>query len=200
MWRIMSVHCNNTHVNERRWDGRITVADLIGLGLRDKVDIMTGDWNQAGWYLEECTYWTVRYYEQKHGLTPGSVKWAIPGATFEIRTIFFNWSREGTDFDMFVNDMANFRNLANEDYGLRPNDCDTHLPQFFMVRKHIRHTTRSKHHHLPTYHHTNVHFPTAHSTHVPNKAEQTTEHASSKRDQPKDKRQPSKETKGPEAL
>ena len=92
----MTVHLNNDHVNKRRQDGRTTVADLVGLALRDKVDIVTGDWNQAGWYLEESTYWSVRAYEQRLGLEPGTVQWAIPGETFEIRTIFFKWAKNVT--------------------------------------------------------------------------------------------------------
>ena len=60
MWRVMSVHIHNEHANKRREHGRKTVADMIGLALRDEVDIITGDWNQAGWYLEETTYWEVR--------------------------------------------------------------------------------------------------------------------------------------------
>ena len=56
---------HNEHVNKKRGDGRVTTADLIGLGLRDKLDIMTGDWNQAGGYLEECCYHAVKFYEKK---------------------------------------------------------------------------------------------------------------------------------------
>ena len=144
MWRIMSVHLHNEHVNKRREHGRKTVADMIGLALRDEVDIVTGDWNQAGWYLEETTYWEVRLYEKSKGLTPGTVQWAIPGPTYEIRTIFFNWPKNGMVYDMFVKDMSKFRHCINEDFGLRAQDGDAHLPQFFMIRKHEKFSNRSK--------------------------------------------------------
>ena len=52
----MGVHVNNVRANRRRADCRRTIADLVGLCLRDKVDIMAGDFNQAGWYLDECVY------------------------------------------------------------------------------------------------------------------------------------------------
>ena len=130
MWRVMSVHLHNEHVNRRREHGRKTVADIIGLALRDQVDIVSGDWNQAGWYLEESTSWEVKLYEQSRGLAPGTVQWAIPGPTYEIRTIFFNWSKDGMVYDMFVKDMSKFRHLVNEDFGLRAQDGDAHLPQF----------------------------------------------------------------------
>ena len=51
IWRTMGVHINKVHANTRRGDCRITCADLIGLGLREYADMITGDWNQAGSYL-----------------------------------------------------------------------------------------------------------------------------------------------------
>ena len=91
IWRVVSVHMNNEHANRRRADCRISLADLVGLALRDKADIMSGDFNQAGSYLEECVYWAVRYYEEEHGLPAGTVSWTIPDPECEIRTVLFNW-------------------------------------------------------------------------------------------------------------
>ena len=56
MWRVLSVHVNNDYANNTRGDCRKTLADLTCLALRDKVDIQTGDFNQAGGYLEECVF------------------------------------------------------------------------------------------------------------------------------------------------
>ena len=47
-WRICGVHMHHHHANKRREHGRTTASDLLGLALRDKVDAITGDWNQAG--------------------------------------------------------------------------------------------------------------------------------------------------------
>ena len=59
------------------------------LGLRDKVDIMTGDWNQSGGYLEACCFYAVQLYEERNKLEAGSIAWQIPCKVCEIRTIFF---------------------------------------------------------------------------------------------------------------
>ena len=87
IWRVVSVHMNNEHANRRRKDCRVTLSDLIGLALRDRADIMAGDFNQAGGYLEECIYWAVKYYEHGNGLAPGTVQWALPEPECEIRTV-----------------------------------------------------------------------------------------------------------------
>ena len=88
MWRIFGVHINNDHANKRRADCRKTCADLVGLALREQADIITGDWNQAGGYLEECVYHAVKYHEKQYNLDPGTILWRIPGETCEIRTVF----------------------------------------------------------------------------------------------------------------
>ena len=51
----MSVHIDHEHANERKEHCRTTVADFVGLALRDQADMMTGDFNQVGGDLEECT-------------------------------------------------------------------------------------------------------------------------------------------------
>ena len=49
----------NKHADKRKEDCRYNVADYIGLGLRDRVDIFTGDWNLAKEFLAECVGNTV---------------------------------------------------------------------------------------------------------------------------------------------
>ena len=49
---------------------------------------MTGDWNQAGGYLEECVYYAVKYHEMTYHLELGTIVWKIIGETCEIRTVF----------------------------------------------------------------------------------------------------------------
>ena len=41
------------------------LADLICLALRDETDIVTGDFNQAGGYLEEVVFNAVKYHEKR---------------------------------------------------------------------------------------------------------------------------------------
>ena len=84
----MSVNVNNDHANTRKEHCRTTVDDISGLVLRGQVDIVTGDWNQAGGYLEECTYHVVKFYETERSLTLGTVSWCILGETCDIRTVF----------------------------------------------------------------------------------------------------------------
>ena len=74
-WRIVAVHVDRVHAYLRQEDCRFTVGDLITLALRDHIDIITGDWNQASEYLEECCFCAVRTYELHNnmplGLLPG---------------------------------------------------------------------------------------------------------------------------------
>ena len=131
----MGVHVNNKHANLRREDCRYTCGDLIMLALRDHQDIITGDWNQAGNYLEECCYHAVRTYESRNNMPHGTIAWLIPGTTCEIRTIFFNWPVKGKPYHMAVKEMTNFTKYSAEDFGLSSTDTDAHVPQFFMLRK-----------------------------------------------------------------
>ena len=112
MWRIMGVHVNNDHANKRRADCRTTCGGLIMLGLRDRVDIITGDFNQAGGYLEECCFYAVQLYEERNNMPAGTIAWQIPGKTCEIRTIFFNWPVKGVEHRMCVKEMTNSQGLA----------------------------------------------------------------------------------------
>ena len=95
IWRGMGVNVRNKHANLRREDCRYTCGDLIMLALRDRKDIITGDCNQAGNYLEECCYHAVRTYESRNNMPHGTIAWLIPGTVCEIRAIFFNWPVKG---------------------------------------------------------------------------------------------------------
>ena len=131
----MGVHVNNKHANLRREDCRYTCGDLIMLALRDRQDFITGYWNQAGNYLEECCYHAVRTYESRNNMPHGTIAWLIPGTVCEIRTIFFNWPVKGKPYHMAVKEMTNFTKYSTEDFGLSSTDTDAHVPQFFMLRK-----------------------------------------------------------------
>ena len=112
IWRGTGVHVNNKHANLRRGDCRYTCADLITLALRDRQDFITGDWNQAGKYLEECCDHAVRTFEARNNMPYGSIPWPIPGKTCEIRTIFFNWPVNNKEYNMAVKEMTRFQNTA----------------------------------------------------------------------------------------
>ena len=64
-WRVLSIHVNNDYANKTQCDGRKMLTDLVGLALRDETDIITGDFNQAGGYLEEVVYNAVMYHERE---------------------------------------------------------------------------------------------------------------------------------------
>ena len=87
-WRICGVHMHHKHANDRRNHRRESAADVISIALRDKADAVTGDWNQAGGYLEEVVAEAVQLYEDERGLERGTVIWLIPGEPCEIRTVF----------------------------------------------------------------------------------------------------------------
>ena len=106
------------------------LADLVCLALRDEVDIITGDFNQAGGYLEEVVYNAVMYHENENNLPRGTIKWLLPGKECEIRAVFFNWDVNGIEHDMLVKEQTTFTDLCVVDFGLRPTDTDSHVPHF----------------------------------------------------------------------
>ena len=63
------------------------------------------------------------------------IQWTIPEPKSEIRTVLFNWPVEGVKHRMYYKTQRNFQGLTAEDFGLRANDQDTHLPQFLMITK-----------------------------------------------------------------
>ena len=63
-WRVISIHVNNDYANKKRGDCRKMLADLICLALRDETEIVTGDFNQAGSYIEEIVFNAVMYHEK----------------------------------------------------------------------------------------------------------------------------------------
>ena len=134
----MGVHINHGHANKRREYCRLTCVDLITLCLRDQKDFITGDWNQAGGYLEECCFYAVRTYEWRNNLPQGSIPWKIPGKKCEIRTIFFNWPINGKEYYMAVKELTRFAQYSTEDFGLRPTDTDAHVPQFSCSKSGLR--------------------------------------------------------------
>ena len=106
------------------------LADLVCLALRDETDIITGDFNQTGGYLEEVVFNAVMYHEKENNLPRGSVKWLIHGKACEIRAVLFNWLVDGIEHDMLVKEQTTFTDLCVEDFGLKPTDEDSHVPQF----------------------------------------------------------------------
>ena len=136
-WRVCSVHLHHEHANKRREHGRETAADIITLALREKCDAVSGDWNQAGGYLEEVVGECVRLYERQNNLAPNTVIWQIPGDPIEIRTVFFNWPINGITYIMDVKEQTICRELSQQYFGLEETDGDAHVPQFYMVSKTI---------------------------------------------------------------
>ena len=52
------------------------LADLVCLALRDETDIITGDFNQAGGYLEEVVFNAVMHQERENNLKAKDTKLA----------------------------------------------------------------------------------------------------------------------------
>ena len=87
MWRVCSLHLNNVHAKKQR-DVRQTLADFLFLMMRDKVDIITGDFNQGAYVLGEVMTRVVAFYQSEHNTI---VNWSMPTPHKEIRTIVINW-------------------------------------------------------------------------------------------------------------
>ena len=59
----------------------------------------------------------------------------IPDPECGIRTVLFNWPIDGEKHRMFYREQRTFRDLSVEDFGIRPTDTDTHVPQLLMLTK-----------------------------------------------------------------
>ena len=139
MWRVCTVHLDHDHAKKRR-DVRQTLADFLSLMMRDKVDIITGDFNQGAYVLGEVMTRVMAFYESEHSI---KVNWFMPKPYEEIRTIIISWpaysdaSLTGPkkSLSMMVKPLTTFEKFNAEDFGLRPNDHDAHCPSFCIIRK-----------------------------------------------------------------
>ena len=135
MWRVCSIHINNDWAKKKEGI-RQTLADFFSLMIRDKVDVVTGDFNQAHHHIGE-----VLMNLRKKSKIP--FYWSQPGATEEIRTIMFNWPvHQDVNFrespvqqEMWVREVTRFDAFDVTDFGLGENDHDTHCPSLFIIRK-----------------------------------------------------------------
>ena len=134
-WRVMGVHVDNKHADLRQEDCRYTCGDLITLGLRDRTDIITGNWNQASNYLEECCYYAVRTYESNNNMSPGTIAWFISDPICENRTIFFNWPVKGRPYHMAIKEITTFINHSTEDFWSIVHSHKGSCSAIFMLRK-----------------------------------------------------------------
>ena len=87
MWRVCSLHLNNVHAKKQR-DVPPTLVDFLCLMMRDKVDIITGDFNQGAYVLGEAMAQAVTLYQSEHNTI---VNWSMPKPHEEIRTIIIKW-------------------------------------------------------------------------------------------------------------
>ena len=88
MWRVCSLHFENDFANKRKRDRRQLLADFFMMMLRDKVDIVSGDFNQGAHVLGEVVKHCCQFYQLNHDV---KVDWRMPEPHKEIRTVIFNW-------------------------------------------------------------------------------------------------------------
>ena len=134
LWHLSTIHVNNKFA-KRQHDCRYVLVDYFGLGLRDRVDIFTGDFNQSAGFLAECVGNAVKLFESENHFRPGSIQWSIPGQLSEIRTVFINWPVEGEERHMWTKEQLYFSTLQVTDFGLTTTDKDAHSPQLFLMTK-----------------------------------------------------------------
>ena len=91
--------------------------------LRDKVDIITGDFNQGAYVLGEVMSEVVNFYYRNYGKV---VEWYMPPPHEEIRTIIINWptypnptlTGRQVMLRLFFKEQSHFESHDVEDYGL----------------------------------------------------------------------------------
>ena len=139
MWRIASVHLNNDHAKKQQ-AGRQTLCDYFCLMLRDHVDVITGDWNQAHNYIGEAFSHAAKLHERKTGENP---QWILTPPDGEIRTIILNWpfssqpSLTGPQQyqKLLIKPVNKWGAFDAADFGLRASDSDSHSPHLYLLRK-----------------------------------------------------------------
>ena len=143
------MHVDHDHAKKQE-DCRQTLANFFLLMLRDKVDVVSGDFNQSYHFIGEVLTEVVKIYEKKEKT---HVIWAMPGQIDEIRTIMFNWPTE-TDptfsgqtemFEMMVKDVKKLSGFTVEQFGLKSTDQDSHIPSLFIVRKSRKLSHKDRH-------------------------------------------------------
>ena len=149
MWRVCTVHMDCRHAHKK--EGlRASLTDFFMLMMRDRVDVVTGDFNQSHGVLGEILTETVKMFESAHGQ---KVHWRIPGQETEIRSIMFNWPVH-TDceflgpeeqLEMQIKDTKKFDEYDAVDFGLKYTDADSHNPSLFIIRKSIKLSHMDKH-------------------------------------------------------
>ena len=116
------------------------LADFLLLMLRDKVDIITGDFNQGAYVLGEVMSEVVSFYYRNNGKV---IEWYMPPPHEEIRTIIINWptftnpTLQGRQVKLriFIKAESHFESHEVEAYGLKTSDTDAHTPSFYLIRK-----------------------------------------------------------------
>ena len=83
MWWVCTVHICNIHA-KKRLAARQTLTDFFLLMMRDRVDIVSGDFNQSYHILGEVLKEVSKIFEKQ----PDGEKevWTIPGQQEESRT------------------------------------------------------------------------------------------------------------------
>ena len=139
MWRIASAHLNNDHAKKQQV-GRQTLCDYFGLTLRDRVDVITGDWNEAYRYIGEALTHAVKLHERQTG---ESLQWILTPSTGEIRSIIVNWPTHTMSsfkgpmehLEMTIKPIDRWSQYSASDFGLRERDSDSHTPYLYLLRK-----------------------------------------------------------------
>ena len=117
-----------------------SLDDFLLLMLRDKVDIITGDFNQGAYVLGEVMSEVVSFYFRDMNEV---LEWHMPPPHEEIRTIIINWptfpnstlTGRPVMLKLSIKQQSHFESHNVEDYGLKVSDTDSHTPSFYMIRK-----------------------------------------------------------------
>ena len=108
--------------------------------LRDHVDVITGDWNQAHHYIGEAFTHAVKIYESRTG---ERLQWILTPSEGEIRTIIVNWPvHTDPSFkeplvhkELIIKPIDKWDSYDAADFGLRATDTDSHSPYLYFLRK-----------------------------------------------------------------
>ena len=108
--------------------------------LRDRVDVITDDWNQAYHYIGEAFTHAVKIYENRTG---ERLQWIRTPSEGEMRTIIVNWpvhadpSSKGplSHKELMIKPIDKWGSYDAADFGLRATDTDSHSPCLYLLRK-----------------------------------------------------------------
>ena len=128
IWRCANAHYNSYWAKQSPESVQTILGRLFMLCIRDKIDILTGDFNRSAKYIKMVLN---DFYARKPDFPKVYVIYNVPNSP-EIVTIIFVHTTSSPDskvLDMVVTHRGIWTILENADFGVQEGDRESHWPQ-----------------------------------------------------------------------